>query len=80
MNAPALLHRLVPATVFSVSAFFFGIGVGGMPTRANSPRDDPPSGRRAAEQRDELAALHSITSSARGCRNQGTSTPSALAS
>src|SRR5262245_23026612 len=35
--------------------------------------------RRAAEQRDERAAFHSITSSARCCRNQGTSMPSALA-
>src|SRR5206468_2542647 len=35
---------------------------------------------RAAEERDELAAVsHSITSSARCCRNQGTSRPSALA-
>src|SRR5262249_7759391 len=33
----------------------------------------------AAEKRHELAALHSITSSARCCRNQGTSTPRALA-
>src|SRR5215475_8025050 len=35
--------------------------------------------RRAAEQRDELAPLHSITSSARCCKNHGTSSPSALA-
>src|SRR5262245_60679239 len=34
---------------------------------------------RAAEQRDELAALHSITSSARASSVGGTSTPSALA-
>src|SRR5215470_16667149 len=37
-----------------------------------------PRGRGAA-QRDEFAPLHSITSSARCCRNQGTSRPSALA-
>src|SRR6476661_8155942 len=37
-------------------------------------------GERAAEQRDELAPPHhSITSSARCCKNQGTSRPSALA-
>src|SRR5262249_2346846 len=35
--------------------------------------------RRAAEQRNELAALHSITSSARASREGGTSRPSALA-
>src|SRR5262245_619833 len=35
--------------------------------------------RRAAEQRDERAALHSITSSARCWRIQGTSRPSVLA-
>src|SRR5712671_17237 len=39
-----------------------------------------PAGCRAAEQRDELAPPHhSITSSARCCKNQGTSRPSALA-
>src|SRR5262245_62287920 len=42
-------------------------------TRPNRPR------RRAAEQRDELAALHSITSSARVSTAAGTSRPSALA-
>src|SRR5262249_8170854 len=41
--------------------------------RAKWPRSRP------AEQRDELAALHSITSSARCCRNQGTSRPRAFA-
>src|SRR5262249_35144852 len=35
--------------------------------------------RRAADERDELATLHSITWSARCWRNQGTSRPSALA-
>src|SRR5262245_33532797 len=35
--------------------------------------------RRAAEQRDERAALHSMTSSARCCKNHGTSSPSAFA-
>src|SRR5262245_6488869 len=38
-----------------------------------------PRRSRAAEQRDERAALHSITSSARCCKNKGTSTPMALA-
>src|SRR5262249_48009876 len=43
-------------------------------TRRDRPR------RRAAEQRDELApSHHSITPSARCCRNHGTSRPSALA-
>src|SRR5262249_12378393 len=36
-------------------------------------------GRRAAEKRDELAALHSITSSARASTVEGISRPSALA-
>src|SRR5262249_314695 len=38
-----------------------------------------PGRRRAAEQRDELAAPHSITSSARASSVGGTSRPSALA-
>ena len=42
-------------------------------------RRERPRGRRAAEQRDELAPLHSITSSARASRVGGTSRPSALA-
>src|SRR5262249_49858115 len=42
-------------------------------------RRERPRNRRAAEQRDELATLHSITSSARASRVGGTSMPSALA-
>src|SRR5262245_1694480 len=42
-------------------------------------RRERPRGRRAAQQRDELAALHSITSSARARRLSGTARPSALA-
>src|SRR4030095_6311537 len=42
--------------------------------RRQRPRD-----RRAAEQRDELAPLHSITSSARASSVGGTSMPRALA-
>src|SRR5262249_29714449 len=43
-------------------------------------RDERPAGRRAAEQRDELAALHhSITLSARASSVAGTSMPSARA-
>ena len=42
-------------------------------------RRERPRGRRAAEQRDELAPLHSITSSARASSVGGTSRPSALA-
>src|SRR5262245_48231059 len=38
-----------------------------------------PSGRRAAEQRDEIAPFHSITSSARSRIDVDTSMPSALA-
>ena len=50
------------------------------PTRLLSPRRDRPCRRRAAEQRDELAATdHSITSSARASSVAGTSRPSALA-
>src|SRR5262245_40683511 len=44
--------------------------------RAHSER---PADRSAADERDELAALHSITSSARASRDAGTSRPSALA-
>src|SRR5262249_38202678 len=42
-------------------------------------RRERPRHRRAAEQRDELAALHSITSSARASRLSGISRPSAFA-
>ena len=38
-----------------------------------------PRGRRAAEQRDEIAAFHSITSSARASRVGGMAIPTALA-
>src|SRR5262245_59587728 len=43
------------------------------------PRRERPRGRRAAEQRDEVAPLHSITSSARASSLSGISMPSALA-
>src|SRR5262249_24223378 len=42
-------------------------------------RGERPRSRHAAEQRDELAALHSITSSARASRLSGTVSPSAFA-
>src|SRR5262249_6892207 len=42
-------------------------------------RRERPRSRRAAEQRDELAARHSITSSARPSRVGGTVTPRAFA-
>src|SRR5262249_20750351 len=42
-------------------------------------RRQRPRSRRAAEQRDEVAALHSITSSARASTAEGTSRPSAFA-
>jgi len=43
------------------------------------PGRNRPRRRRAAEQRDELAALHSIASSVRASRVTGTSSPSVLA-
>ena len=42
-------------------------------------RRERPRRRRAAEQRDELAPLHSITSSARASSDGGTVRPSILA-
>src|SRR6516225_5066240 len=42
-------------------------------------RRERPRGRRAADERDELAPLHSISSSARPERGSGTVRPSALA-
>src|SRR5215470_3604955 len=42
-------------------------------------RRERPRSRRAAEQRDEIAALHSITSSARAMSDGGTTRPSPLA-
>src|SRR5262249_34977567 len=44
--------------------------------RLLAARRQRPRGYRATEERDEFAALHSITSSARCCRCQGTSRPS----
>src|SRR5262249_33571758 len=61
---------------------------GGDPRQSRDPphplllraRRERPRGRRAAEQRDELAAFHhSITSSARASSVGGTSRPRALA-
>src|SRR5262245_3756356 len=49
------------------------------PRRLLRARRERPRGCRAAEQRDELAAPHSITSSARASSVAGTSRPSALA-
>src|SRR5215470_14559016 len=43
------------------------------------PRRERPPYRRAAEQRDEITTFHSITSSARPDRGNGTVMPSALA-
>jgi hypothetical protein len=43
------------------------------------PRRERPRGRRSAEQREERAPFHSITSSASCWRCSGTSRPSALA-
>src|SRR5262249_14075575 len=43
------------------------------------PRRERPPNRRAAEQRDDIAAVHSITSSARASSVGGTSRPSILA-
>src|SRR4051812_7491507 len=43
------------------------------------PRGKRPRCRRAAKQRDELAALHSITSSARSKNDSGIASPSAFA-
>src|SRR5262249_38581083 len=42
-------------------------------------RDKRPGNRRAADERDELASFHSITSSALASSGGGTSRPSALA-
>ena len=42
-------------------------------------RSERPRSHRAAEQRDELAALHSITSSARATSMEGSSRPSFFA-
>src|SRR5262249_59015550 len=43
------------------------------------PRRERPRGRRAAEERDELAAVHSITSSASASKRSGMVRPSVLA-
>src|SRR5258708_20269340 len=49
------------------------------PPRLLRARRERPGRRRAAEKRDEIAAPHSITSSARASKIGGTSMPSALA-
>src|SRR5262245_15650665 len=51
----------------------------GDPARLLRARSDRPRRRRAAEQRDELASLHSITSSVRASSETGTSRPSVFA-
>jgi hypothetical protein len=64
-----------------------GIALGGVHQHADAPhaprllraRRERPGDRRAAEERDELAPPHSITSSARSRIDIGISTPSALA-
>src|SRR5262249_55523954 len=49
------------------------------PLRLLCARHERPRDSRAAEQRDQRAAHHSITSSARASSDGGTMTPSALA-
>src|SRR5262249_24239445 len=49
------------------------------PPRLLRPRPERPRRHRAAEERDELAPLHSITSSARASRVSGRVRPSAFA-
>jgi hypothetical protein len=48
-------------------------------TAACCGRHERPRGCRAADERDELAAFHSITSSARASNVAGTSRPRILA-
>ena len=50
-----------------------------LPPHLLRARRERPCRRRAAEQRHELAALHSITSSAIASRDGGTVRPSVLA-
>src|SRR5262249_57337493 len=50
----------------------------GAPLRLLRARRERPRGCRAAEQRDELAPLHSITSSAAASSEAGRAGPSAL--
>src|SRR6516162_7921324 len=70
-----------PGLASFLPTFFYGNAVdrtpiisGGCARTARGPR-----GLRAAEQRDELAPLHSITSSASASSLSGTLTPSAFA-
>src|SRR5262249_8136028 len=88
---PMVLDRHVLA--FDVAGFVKAFAEGGHKMRDDIGRpdvDEPdhwlpsarrlwPRGSRAAEQRDELAPFHSITSSARASSVDGTSRPSALA-
>src|SRR5262249_54282875 len=88
---PMGLDRHVLA--FEVAGFVKAFAEGGHKMRDDIGRpdvDEPdhwlpsarrlwPRHRRAAEQRDELATFHSITSSARASSVDGTSRPSALA-
>ena len=57
----------------------FAMGDGSQKAMRNRRLRGNHRGRRATEQRDELAPLHSITSSARASRFGGTSSPSVLA-
>src|SRR5262249_56898149 len=68
---PSLLNRIAPRTAHQHAD-------APHPLALLRPRRERPRGR-AAEQRYERATLHSITSSARCWRIQGTSRPSVLA-
>jgi hypothetical protein len=59
----------IPPQLSPLTTFLDSLGV----------RRERPRRRRAAEQRDELATFHSITSSARPSSESGTVRPSALA-
>jgi hypothetical protein len=62
----------------SSSVKFMSTAIAARVRSVRARRERPSHGRRAAKKGDELAALHSITSSARARSVGGTSRPSAF--
>src|SRR5262249_31105329 len=79
LGALTILYRKTPRTVSHPHVFRAFEGASDHRHRLLCARHERPRGSRAAEQRDEFAAPHSITSSAATSRLSGTVRPSAFA-
>ena len=76
--AQTIHKRRLPLLRYRI-ALTAGLEHTNVPHRLTRPRREWPSSRRAAEQRDEVAPFHSITSLARASSMGGISRPSAFA-